>query len=162
MFESIKEWIEGLFRPVIRYVATTGDSYIARTPTIYDIGVLSNVKHKSIQVTGNGGDLEQDFGGPTGGRTWIVQRIVFNPHSINATVYAGARVYYEGYQGGNGPYVSVVGSNTGAATVDEYFGVSPGWPSELIIMSSGSNLRTRLSTSTNLVIYNIGISYLEV
>jgi len=34
MFDGIRQWLEGLFRPVIRVIE--GHSYIARTPTIFD------------------------------------------------------------------------------------------------------------------------------
>jgi len=36
MIQSVKEWLEGLFRPVIR-IDDRGRSYIERTPTIDDI-----------------------------------------------------------------------------------------------------------------------------
>jgi len=43
MLTGLKEWIEGLFRPIFR-VTTDGQTYIDRTPTAQDIGIYKNIR----------------------------------------------------------------------------------------------------------------------
>jgi hypothetical protein len=41
MFESITGWVERILRPVFR-VSNDGTSYLARTPTLYDLSLIDN------------------------------------------------------------------------------------------------------------------------
>lgn len=48
MFESFKEWLNEAFRPVIGYVAETGQSFIKRTPTIDDVDIVRQTRYVRV------------------------------------------------------------------------------------------------------------------
>ena len=78
MLQSLKSWIEGLFRPVI--VETPSGSYIDRTPTIHDLiaheSPLTNIERWTTAL-----QADHDTTAVTipPGPSWIIRRALICP-----------------------------------------------------------------------------------
>lgn len=92
MFESLKTWIEGLFRPVIN-VTPTGTSYLKVDPTINDLAILKQRHVTTATATiGAAGDINPVLTVPQTAAPWLVREIsVVAAAAVNITQN---RIYY--------------------------------------------------------------------
>lgn len=78
MFDSLRTWLEGLFRPVFRYEGT--QTYIARTPTINDLERFRTpLYHQFAQITVAGNTIGYTATvRPNPGEYWVITDISHN------------------------------------------------------------------------------------
>lgn len=93
MFESLKTWLEGLFRPVIT-LQQDGTSYLKVDPTINDFAVLKQRKTAQASVTYPGAASPNvSITVPQGDTAWYIREISWIGSTALQSCSAN-RVYY--------------------------------------------------------------------
>jgi len=96
VLESLKRWIEGLFRGITRHNAL-GEQYIARTPTTQDIGLQRLKLLRETWVTAGVADHQTQTWTVPQGEKWLVRKIV---SAATTALTSGAFVPFVNLNGG--------------------------------------------------------------